>query len=70
MLGVRSRGPRKARESQADFRCRSCGYACNADVNAARNIAHAAGHAVSARGGTPLRGPVNREPQRDLLLVR
>ncbi|KAB8195941.1 transposase [Nonomuraea phyllanthi] len=61
---------RKARESQADFRCRSCGYACNADVNAARNIAHAAGHAVSARGGTPLRGPVNREPQRDLLLVR
>lgn len=60
---------REARESQAVFRCRSCGYAANADVNAARNIAHAAGHAVAARGGLPLGGPVNREPQPDLLLV-
>ncbi|MEU7894850.1 transposase [Nonomuraea sp. NPDC049152] len=59
----------EARESQAAFRCRSCGYACNADVNAARNIRHAAGHAVSARGGSGLPVPVNREPQRDLLLV-
>jgi transposase len=50
-----------SRESQADFRCRSCGYACNADVNAARNIA--AGHAVTARGRSPLGGRVNREPQ-------
>ncbi|MEU1732414.1 transposase [Streptosporangium sp. NPDC020145] len=60
---------RTSRESQAVFRCRSCGYAGNADVNAAGNIRHAAGHAVSARGGPPLGGPVNREPQRDLLLV-
>jgi transposase len=60
---------RQARESQAAFRCRSCGYAGNADVNAARNIAHAAGHAVSARAGLPSGGPMNREPQRDLLLV-
>ncbi|MGN9783936.1 RNA-guided endonuclease InsQ/TnpB family protein [Nonomuraea sp. ZG12] len=60
---------RQARESQASFRCRSCGYAGNADVNAARNIAHAAGHAVSARGGPPLGEPTNREPQRDLLLM-
>jgi putative transposase len=30
---------RKSRESQAEFRCTACGYACNADVNAARNIA-------------------------------
>jgi putative transposase len=44
----------KSRESQADFRCRSCGYACNADVNAACNIA--AGHAVTARGRSPLGG--------------
>jgi transposase len=51
----------KSRESQADFRCTSCGYACNADVNAARNIA--AGHAVKARGGDRVAGPVNREPQ-------
>ena len=54
-----------SRESQALFRCVACGYACNADVNAARNIA--AGHAVTARGGLPLGGPVNREPQPVLL---
>jgi putative transposase len=51
----------RSRESQADFVCRSCGYAGNADVNAARNIA--AGHAVTARGRSPLGGRVNREPQ-------
>ncbi len=56
---------RKARESQAAFRCRSCGFAANADVNAALNIRLAAGHAVTARGGPPLGEPVNREPQRD-----
>ncbi len=52
---------RKSRESQALFRCTACGFACNADVNAARNIA--AGHAVTARGGHREAGPVNREPQ-------
>jgi len=51
---------RKSRESQAVFRCTACGYACNADVNAARNIA--AGHAVTARGGDGVTRPVNREP--------
>jgi putative transposase len=51
----------KSRESQADFACRSCGYTCNADVNAAKNIA--AGHAVTARGRSRLGGRVNREPQ-------
>ena|ERR1700722_9457674 len=56
---------REARESQAAFRYRSCGYCGNADVNAARNIA--AGHAVKARGGDPVAGPLNREPQ--LLLL-
>jgi putative transposase len=50
---------REARESQAAFRCRSCGYRANADHNAAMNIA--AGHA--ARGGSALAGPTNREPQ-------
>ena len=52
---------RDSRESQAVFRCTACGYACNADVNAARNIA--AGHAVTARGGDGVARPVNREPQ-------
>jgi putative transposase len=50
----------ESRKSQADFRCTACGYACNADVNAARNIA--AGHAVTARGGDGVARPVNREP--------
>jgi putative transposase len=53
----------KSRESQARFACTACGFASNADVNAARNIA--AGHAVTARGGLRDAGPVNREP--DLL---
>ena len=51
----------KSRESQAVFRCTACGFACNADVNAAKNIA--AGHAVTARGGDGAARPVNREPQ-------
>ena len=50
-----------SRESQALFRCTACGYTGNADVNAARNIA--AGHAVTARGRSPLGGRTNREPQ-------
>jgi putative transposase len=51
----------RSRESQARFRCTACGYACNADVNAALNIA--AGHAVKARGGDGVSRPMNREPQ-------
>ena len=51
---------RDSRESQAVFRCTACGFACHADVNAARNIA--AGHAVTARGGDGITRPVNREP--------
>jgi len=51
----------ESRKSQALFACVTCRFACNADVNAARNIA--AGHAVTARGGRPLGEPVNREPQ-------
>jgi transposase len=58
---------RKSRESQAGFQCTACGYACNADVNAARNIA--AGHAVNARGGDRGAGPANREPQLQGLLA-
>jgi putative transposase len=56
---------KESRESQARFRCTACGFACNADVNAARDIA--AGHVVKARGGHRDTGPVNREPQLSLL---
>jgi putative transposase len=49
----------KSRKSQARFECTACGFADNADVNAAKNIA--AGHAVTARGGFRDAGPVNRE---------
>ena len=50
------------RESQAEFRCRTCGHQTNADINAARNIA--AGRAVTARGALqPVGGAENREPQ-------
>jgi putative transposase len=52
---------RDSRESQAVFRCTACGFAGNADVNAAINIA--AGRAVTARGGDGAARPVNREPQ-------
>jgi transposase len=55
----------ESRKSQALFACVACTFACNADVNAARNIA--AGHAVTARGGDGAARPVNREPQ--LLLL-
>jgi putative transposase len=50
-----------SRESQSRFRCVACNFACNADVNAAINIA--AGHAVNARGGDRVTGPVKRESQ-------
>ncbi len=51
------------RESQAVFECDSCDAGpCNADVNAARNIA--AGRAVTARGGDlGASRSTNREPQ-------
>jgi putative transposase len=52
-----------SRKSQALFACVACSYTDNADVNAAKNIA--AGHAVTARGGLALAGPVNCEPSPD-----
>ncbi len=50
------------RKSQAVFQCVACGAGpCNADVNAARNIA--AGRAETARGDLGTSRSVNREPQ-------
>jgi transposase len=57
----------KSRESQTRFRCTACNFACNADVNAAKNIA--AGHAVKARGGDGAGRPANRELYLALLAV-
>ena len=53
---------RENRKSQAVFQCVACGAGpCNADVNAARNIA--AGRAVTARGDLGTSRSMNREPQ-------
>jgi putative transposase len=52
----------KSRESQASFRCTACGHAAHADVNAARNILNAAGHAVSGRGDLGTGRSVKRQP--------
>jgi putative transposase len=50
------------RKSQAVFECEACDAGrCNADVNAARNIA--AGRAVTARGDLASGRSANREPQ-------
>jgi putative transposase len=50
------------RKSQAVFECQACNSGkCNADVNAARNIA--AGRAVTARGDLASGRSANREPQ-------
>jgi putative transposase len=50
------------RKSQADFECEACNAGrCNADVNAARNIA--AGRAVTARGDLAGGRSANRERQ-------
>jgi IS605 OrfB family transposase len=50
-----------SRESQALFRCVTCGNQAHADVNAAKNIL-AAGLAVSGRGDLAVGRSVKRQP--------
>jgi putative transposase len=52
---------RDSRRSQSDFCCTNCGFASNADINAAKNIL-AAGHAVLAGGAEPLGAAMKPEP--------
>lgn len=60
---------KKSRESQAVFSCVHCGFTCNADINAAINVA--AGQPVAKRAGSRTRAggtttrkrPNVREPQ-------
>jgi putative transposase len=54
---------RSNRKSQSEFRCRSCGYQLNADLNGARNIAqkYLASDSISVAGGRPVNPPIVSE---------
>ena len=60
---------KNSRKSQAEFECSSCGFTCNADTNAATNVAAGQGgiprprRAAGAGGTTPRNGSSVREPQ-------
>ncbi|MFJ9703946.1 RNA-guided endonuclease InsQ/TnpB family protein [Streptomyces sp. NPDC101234] len=52
----------KSRKSQAVFVCTACGHRDHADVNAAKNVLSAAGHAVPACGDLAAGRSVKQEP--------
>ncbi|MDX3027517.1 RNA-guided endonuclease InsQ/TnpB family protein [Streptomyces scabiei] len=52
----------KSRNSQAVFVCTACGHRDNADINAAKNVLCAAGHAVPACGDLAVGRSVKQEP--------
>ncbi|MEU9884598.1 transposase [Sphaerisporangium sp. NPDC051011] len=58
---------KNSRKSQAEFCCVSCGFTCNADINAAINVAAgqdaSPGHRARAGGVTPRKRSSAREPQ-------
>ncbi len=60
---------KNSRKSQAEFECSSCGFTCNADLNAATNVAAGQGgiprprRTAGAGGATPRKGSSVREPQ-------
>lgn len=56
---------RSNRRSQSLFKCRSCGFTLNADLNAARNIRakHLAGLGIPLTGRPPSTGPTSRKTQ-------
>jgi putative transposase len=64
-----------SRQSQARFACSSCGFTCNADVNASKNVAAGQGVSPGPRrvraGGTTGPEPASvREPQHLQLVLR
>ncbi|GAA1097734.1 transposase [Nocardiopsis exhalans] len=53
----------ESRKSQATFECTACGHRDHADVNAAKNIFRAAGHAVPACGDLGVTWSAKQEPE-------
>ena len=55
----------KSRETQARFRCTSCGYKANADVNAAENVRRRGVAMIRARVSGSRGNPKRRAPRRN-----
>ncbi|WP_304074747.1 zinc ribbon domain-containing protein [Nocardiopsis listeri] len=51
-----------SRKSRAEFACTACEHTDHADVNAAKGILHAAGHAMTVCGDLAVGRSVKQEP--------